>query len=123
LSDKVRTVPGPKHVVVQALLEYFIKLDVPKGCEVRLEREKKVQVEGQTYYIDVAVTYYKPGREKKVVYYEVQKDLNLPMFKKKMEVLNSLGEIIDLNKVPDSIAGCVEYLRDRVILPNFKRGG
>lgn len=118
MSDKITTVPGPKHVVIQALLEYHIKYTCPKGYRVKLDRES-IYGPSEQYRADVKATYYHPSRTRTIIY-EVQKDLNLKSFKEKMQIVREggiTGEIIELDKVPDDIVEASKYLSCRVLLP------
>jgi hypothetical protein len=118
LGDKITTVPGPKHVVVQALLEYHIKYTCPKGYRVTILREA-IFGPGEEFRADVMARYFKPNGLR-VIIYEVQKDLNLKSFKEKMQRVRETGvtgEIIELDKVPDDIIEASKYLGTRILLP------
>ena len=120
MKDKITTVPGFKHVVIQALLEYHIKLSLPRGATVLLDREYKMTFDGHEYRPDLYVRYY-TSKGKFEVIYEVQKDLDLPTFMRKMAVLKTVGEIIPLDKCPDDILLASEWIKDRIVIPDFKR--
>ena len=121
MKDKITTVPGPKHVVIQALLEYHVLLSAPRGTTVQVFRERVREGFSKEYKIDVLARYYH-SRGKSDVLYEVQKDIDLPSFKAKMEELKtSGGEIIELNKCPDDILTASEWIKDRIVIPDFKR--
>jgi len=125
LKDRITTVPGPKHVVIQALLEYHIKLACPsRGVMVQVFREHEIRksVDGQVcdYRVDVLARYY-TNHGKVEMIYEVQNDLDLKSFKKKMSDLGVGGEVIELNRCPDDILLASEWIKDRIVIPDFKR--
>ena len=121
MKDNITTVPGPKHVVIQALLEYHVLLSCPKNATPQVFRERVKEGFSKEYKIDVLARYYH-SRGKSDVMYEVQKDLDLPSFKKKMEELKaSGGEIIELDKCPDDILLASEWIKNRIVIPDFKR--
>lgn len=120
MKNKLTTVPGFKHCLIQAGLQYWIQKDCPKGFtpDVRLEHHFKLGDE--VYRADVYVRYYHSGGHVDYIY-EVQGDIDLPSFKKKMLELKSLGDIIPEDLVPDDVIGMEKYLRDCVISPTKKR--
>ena len=120
MSYKVTTVPGVKHAVIQALLAYWIKATLPKGCHVAVDMERYINHGPDVFRIDVSATYYKSAK-RAVVYYEVQDKVNVSTFVEKMQKLKGVGEIVDLNKCPDDIASASEFVRGLVVLPDFKR--
>ena len=48
MRDKISTVPGPKHVVIQALLEYYITDTCPKNYTVLVYKEHFIEYKGKT---------------------------------------------------------------------------
>lgn len=80
---------------------------------------------GERYIIDAHITYYHNSYgHKRSVLYEIQKEVNLPAFKAKIKQLEkdgAIGEIIPLDDVPDNIMEASNWVKERIIIPNFRR--
>lgn len=114
---KSTSVPGPIHVVVQALLTMHIQSSCPSGAMVQVFTEYPLQIDNKTYRIDVLARYYWASpRSKKEVIYEVQYDLDLESFKLKMKCIERSGggEILPLRHLPQEIRDAIQGLSDWV---------
>lgn len=94
---KYTSVPGPKHVMVQAFLSVWIKQLCPRGWHVDVKSEYKF--ENEPIRSDLFVTYRKHMQQFKVLY-EVQRDLGDKQFDDKIKTITG--------KIRSG-----EYLRDK----------
>jgi len=53
--------------------------------------------------------------------YEFQTDLNVKGFIEKMKRTGLQGEIIDMNKMPDTITEADAWIRDKVVIPSLNK--
>lgn len=122
---KITTVPGVKHYVIMKLLEYHSFSTCPSNLRVNSECEYNILSKGNRFRIDVYVTYWHNSYgHKRNVLYEIQKEVNLKAFKEKVSALEHDGaicEIIPLDDCPDDIIEASNWVKERIIIPNFRR--
>lgn len=119
MKDNLTTVPGLRHVVAQALIEYHILKTCPKKLMVQVYRELPIHHNGYEYRADVLARYFHTTKGKREVIYEVQGRLNAKDFVAKMRELGTEGEIIELDRMPDSIEEASKFIEGRIVQPYY----